>query len=298
MIPLLSALASLKAGVAVASLATFALVGAGLATPPVTSLATVTMVEGEVRVRSANGADVLAHEGRVLYARDELTTGPSGFAVITYADGSTVALEPVSAVTVEAVQTNTAGRVLILMAQTAGRAWYTIASALSPNSRFEVRTPATAAVVRAGSTVQVEVDAVRGTGITTLSGAAEANAGGTAVGVAAGHSTVVPPGSTPAPPAAIAATVAQPLHRTVASDPVTPSPTPAPVLPKLALPNLPVAQVLRQPRDRSRDDDDERFASREDDEDDSAAVRDGSDGSRDDDSDSEDSRDEDSDSDD
>jgi hypothetical protein len=255
----LDALASLKAGLGVAAVATFALIGAAVSTPAPTALATVTLAQGEVQVLQSDGGSASAWEGRALYAGDRVWTGPTGVAVITYSDGSTVALDPGSEVSIEMLETTTAGRMVVLMVQTAGRAWYTITSALSPNSRFELRTPATAAVVRAGSTVQVEVDSNGDTGITTLSGNVETIAAGAAVQVAAGQRTVVPAGSTPAPVTSALQTPVQPApvaaETNLPSNDVEGGQESLALLPRVALPTLSASDDESSLEDESSDDD-------------------------------------------
>lgn len=207
---------SFRSVVAICALAALAVIGTGvtLSAPSVVNPATVMVVRDDVFVRHGLGAYLLASDGQMLGVGDRVRTGSGGAALITYFDGSTVRLEPDSEVVIEVMQINSTGRVIVLMIQTAGRAWYTIASALSPSSRYEVRTTATAAVVRAGSTVQVDVASSEETTVVALEAPVE---------------------TAPAPATVIAAV--SPV-RTVQLTQPTISPVSA-FVPKLDLPTLP-----------------------------------------------------------
>jgi hypothetical protein len=170
---------------------------------------------------------------RIVRSGDTVATDQSGRAVITYADGSTATLDPSSELTIEFVRT-TAGDYVVRVQQTIGRVWYAIAQTLGSGGRYEVRSAAMAAVIRAGSDVYVTVGDDGTTTVTTVTGSVETSAGGDTVTVLAGTSTTVPgPGQTPAPLATPSASPApaapeSPAKAAFVAPLATASPTPAP----------------------------------------------------------------------
>jgi hypothetical protein len=233
------AVPSFRTVVVLCALAAFAAVATGitLSVPSTVSPATVGVLREDVFVRHGSEGYALAYDGEMLRVGDRVRTGPTGIALITYFDGSTVTLDPDSEIAIELLEISSTGRVIVLMFQTAGRAWYSITSALSPSSRYEVRTAATAAVVRAGSTVQVEVADAGDTTVAALDGGVDTGAGGSTVSVTSGRQTVIATGATPAPPTPATAT---PPPSVALAEPTTP-PTSggSGLVPKLALPTLP-----------------------------------------------------------
>jgi hypothetical protein len=141
----------------------------------------------------------------VLRGGDAVRTDATGRALLTYADGATLVIEPNSEIVIESLEQS--GRdVIVLISQTAGRVWYQLSRGMSQTARYEIRSGALAAVVRAGSTVEVAVAADGSTTVTTAEGVAQASAGGSTVAVTTGTSTTVTPSGTPAPLAPSSAT--------------------------------------------------------------------------------------------
>jgi hypothetical protein len=176
----------------------------------------------------------LADDSVVLRDGDAVRTDASGRAYITYADGTTLVVEPNTELAIDVSEKD--NDLLVLITQNAGRVWYQISRTLSPDARYEVRSGSLAAVVRAGTTVAVDVT-TDGTNVTAIEGAADATSGGQTVTVTAGNGTTVASGS--APSTAAPATVTPPPINPVAYQP---APTPAPVA-TLPLPTIPVAST-------------------------------------------------------
>ena len=84
----------------------------------------------------------------MLQQGDVIRTGEGAHAVLTFFDGSVIELEPDSEIRVETLQATSAGDLLMTMQQTIGRSWHVVSRTLTPNSKYEVRTPAATATVR------------------------------------------------------------------------------------------------------------------------------------------------------
>jgi len=164
----------------------------------------------------------------VLSAGDAVRTDATGRAYITYADGTSLVVEPNSdlVITVSAQDSD----LLVLVTQNAGRVWYQISRTLSPSARYEVHSGSLAAVVRAGSTIQVDVTS-DGTTVTAVEGTVDTSSGGSTVTVTAGTGTSVASGQ---PPVALAPTIV--------TLPSLPSATPQPFV-AAPIASLPVATL-------------------------------------------------------
>jgi len=118
--------------------------------------AVLTLVSGDVVVGHPGHELVAAAAGEVIAAGDTIRTGPEATAEITYFEGSSVRIEAGTELVIEALATETDGGTVIAMAQAIGRTWHVVTKLLTPSSRYEVRTPASAASVR-GTIFAVEV---------------------------------------------------------------------------------------------------------------------------------------------
>jgi hypothetical protein len=198
---------------------------AGLAVAPRESAAAATLTVLDPRVFARHGAAAYqpAVTGVALRAGDAVRTDATGRALVLYIDGSTVTLDRLSEL--EILSVDMSGRnLIVLMLQTAGRAWYVVQSALATNSRYEIRTPAAAAVVRAGSSVEVEVDANGATTFTAIDGEITATAQNERVALPRGSRARFSPPSSPAPTAGPSPT---PTPEAGASPTASPTPTPS-----------------------------------------------------------------------
>jgi hypothetical protein len=137
-----------------------AIVAGGLALTQDRGAASATMLDvytGTVEVAHAGADFADAVDGQVLGAGDRVRTGPDGEALITFFDGSTLALDPSSAVSLEELAAERSGSIAIVIAQTAGRTWSSVQKLAQADSRYEIRTPALAATVR-GTAFEVDVE--------------------------------------------------------------------------------------------------------------------------------------------
>src|SRR5262249_6253793 len=88
------------------------------------------------------------------------------------------------------------------MQQNLGRSWHVVSRALTPNSKYEVRTPSTTASVR-GTAFLVTVQQNGSTNLQTVDGLVHASGAGAAVEIPPGFQTKVDVGDQPdAPPPA------------------------------------------------------------------------------------------------
>ncbi len=110
---------------------------------------TLGIVDGTVFMKhvAANSFDI-AVDGQTLYAGDVIRTDTDSRAVLTYFDGSITEVEPSSEIVVEQLSATAGGDFVVVIRQTAGHTWHVVGHALSPNSRYEVRTPSATASVR------------------------------------------------------------------------------------------------------------------------------------------------------
>jgi hypothetical protein len=92
-----------------------------------------------------------ASDGDVVRAGMTLRTSASGYAVITYFDGSTVSMDPDTTLTVSTVGSDPDGTKTILMRQDLGRTWHVVQRLLTGSSRYQVTTPTMTASVRGTS---------------------------------------------------------------------------------------------------------------------------------------------------
>jgi hypothetical protein len=181
---------------------------------------------------------------QVIRSGDTIATDRTGRAVVTYPDGSTALLEENSSLTIEFVQTS-AGDYVVRMQQTLGRVWYAISRAVASGSRYEVRSPGMASVIRAGSDSYVSVSPSGETTVVTIAGTVDTTAGGVDVSLHAGSSTTVSaPGATPStnPPAPSTPTpTSAPTATATPAGTWAPSPTSGFVPPVATLPPLPTS---------------------------------------------------------
>jgi hypothetical protein len=168
------------------------------------SSSTLEVLDGAVAVSRDGNTFVMGQDGDMLQEGDVIRTGDGAHAVLTFFDGSVIELEPDSEIRVETLQATSAGDLLMTMQQTIGRSWHVVSRTLTPNSRYEVRTPAATAAVR-GTAFLVTVTPQGLANVQTTDGVVGMTGGGQEVLVPAGLQSNVPPGgvpepTTPAPP--------------------------------------------------------------------------------------------------
>lgn len=165
---------------ALAALA-IALVLGGGGTPATAS--TLTVFDGEVH--RLDGVEWKSmRDGDELEAGVRMRTGAAGYALITFPDGSTVALDPLTELTIETLAV--APR-RIEVRQQSGRLWHDIMHDETDGSRFVVLTP-DARVEVLGTVFETTVDASTGqTDVATVDGEVRVVAGEHAVPVGRGE---------------------------------------------------------------------------------------------------------------
>jgi hypothetical protein len=127
-------------------------VGSGAVLAPettaLTSMTTLTVVDGHVAIHHRDGDFASAHEGDVVAAGDVIRTGKGASAEITYFDGSSLRLEGSAELRVERLRTEQGGATAVGVMQTLGRAWDVVTKLTSGGSRYDVRAPSSTASVR------------------------------------------------------------------------------------------------------------------------------------------------------
>jgi len=165
--------------------------------------AILTVISGDALTRAPGTGFASAADGALLFVGSTIRTSADARAVITLFEGSTVELEPASDITIEEAALRS-GATIVLLAQSLGRSWHVVTHLASPDSRYEVRTPAATASVR-GTAFEVAItDDATGptTTVTTTEGlVATADAAGTReVLVIPAQTTTVRANAAPEPP--------------------------------------------------------------------------------------------------
>jgi len=177
-------------------------VAAQVQTPAQSALraaAILTVISGDVLMRSAGADFSSAADGSVLYVGSTIRTGADARAIITLFEGSTVELEPASDITIEGASMRN-GSTIVELAQSLGRSWHVVTHLTTADSRYEVKTPAATASVR-GTAFEVVVEDGATTVTTTEGRVATADAAATSeVLVLPEQTTTVHANSAPEPP--------------------------------------------------------------------------------------------------
>lgn len=139
----------------VAGVALYAVAGGGRAEA---NAATVSVVKSALEAQKAGGAFSVALDGEVLLPGDQVRSDGVGRGFLTFFDGSTIEVDPGAKVAITELSRGGDGSIVIRVEQTLGRSWVNVQRFANPNSRFEVKTPATTAVVR-GTAFEIIVEA-------------------------------------------------------------------------------------------------------------------------------------------
>src|SRR5437870_3151564 len=167
--------------------------------------ATLAILNTAIDGSRSGGSFAPALDGEVYKSGDLVRANTDGRAVLTFFDGSSLSVDPGSQVKVVALNRVSADGIQVTIEQSLGRSWSSVQKLKTPDSRYEVRTPSTVAVVRGtGFLTFVQQLASGGTQTTyqvdegTL--LVSATAGGT-VSVPAGNQVTIAEGA-PAPASA------------------------------------------------------------------------------------------------
>jgi hypothetical protein len=169
--------------------------------------------------RGGTGEFAPALDGDLLASGDVVKSSTAGRAVLTFFDASTVTVETGSSVRVTTHNHHANGGIQATNEQTLGRTWSSVSKLKTPDSKFEIKTPTSTAVVRGTSFEVNVVQLPDGTTQVTYKAdegelAVTANAGGT---VAVPANTQVSIATNQAAPAAATPTPPSPTLRVTAS---------------------------------------------------------------------------------
>ena len=98
--------------------------------------------------RGGSGDFVTSLDGDILTTGDVVKSSTAGRGVLTFFDGSTLAVETGSQVKVTTLNHLDAGGIQVVIEQALGRSWSSVSKLKTPDSKFEIRTPTSTAVVR------------------------------------------------------------------------------------------------------------------------------------------------------
>ena len=161
--------------------------------------------------RGGTGDFNLALDGDLLSNGDVVKSSTLGRAVLTFFDGSTLTVETGSQVKVTTLNRLASGGIQLTIEQTLGRSWASVQKLKTPDSKFEIKTPTSTAVVRGTAfetnvvqlpdgTTQVTYKTDEGTVAVTANGGGTTNVtANTQVTIATNQPAPAAP--TPTPPA-------------------------------------------------------------------------------------------------
>jgi len=126
--------------------------------PTLQPVAILTVISGDVLMRTTTGDFTSAMDGALLFVGTVLRTSADARALITLFEGSTMELDPASDVTIEGATAHGGSTI----AQALGRGWHVVTRLTSADSRYEFKTPAATASVRGIDLELVAADSVPG----------------------------------------------------------------------------------------------------------------------------------------
>ena len=119
--------------------------------------ATLAVLNTEITAqRGATGDFATALDGDLLASGDVVKASADGRAVLTFFDGSSLTVDPGSVVRVSTLDRLENGGIRVVIEQTLGRTWASVAKLKTPDSKFEVKTPTSTAAVR-GTAFETDV---------------------------------------------------------------------------------------------------------------------------------------------
>jgi len=161
----------------------------------------LTVFDGTVQLRHANGAYAPALNGAFVAAGDSVRTAAGGHAALSFFDRSIVVFEPNTELTIVSLNTSDRQNVSVVMRQTDGTTWHVIDHPLPATATYEVITPTADATVH-GTAFQVVVGS-QGSDIVTTDGVVTVVGSGQTVAVSAGQMTTIAAQTAPTAPKAI-----------------------------------------------------------------------------------------------
>ena len=110
--------------------------------------ATLAILNTAIDGSRSGGTFAPALDGEVYKSGDLVRANTDGRAVLTFFDGSSLSVDPGSQVKVLALNRVPGDGIQVSVEQTLGRSWSAVQKLKTPDSRYEVKTPSTTAVVR------------------------------------------------------------------------------------------------------------------------------------------------------
>ena len=174
--------------------------------------ATLAILNTAIEGSRAGAAFSPALDGELYATGDLVRANTDGRAVLTFFDGSSLSVDPGSQVKVVALNRMADDGIQVTIEQSLGRSWQSVQKLKTPDSRYEVRTPSTSAVVRGtGFLTLVQPLAAGGTQTTY-----QVDEGALQVNATAGGSVNVPAG--------MQVTIAEGAQAPASATPIPPSP--------------------------------------------------------------------------
>lgn len=216
------------------------------------STCTLTCDTGAVEIREAGSDDWDdVEDGAVLQAGTRIRTTAISEALLTFFNGSTFKLEPNTDILIEQLECDENRHTVIVIRQWIGTTWSRVVEMVDPGSRYEIRTPSAAALVR-GTYFMVKVDETGSTTVKVIEGEVivtglvedtkesedEAYDEEHEILVPAGYRVIITRGS-PLPPSEkipVDSSHSDIQPEESAFDPSTPTPAPSPTIPYLDKP--------------------------------------------------------------
>jgi hypothetical protein len=175
----------------VAAVGAFLYFPRGGATTSAQNAATLAVLNTAIEGARAGAAFTPALDGEIYATGDLVRANVEGRAVLTFFDGSSLSVDPGAQVKVVALNRVSTDGIQVTVEQSLGRSWQSVQKLKTPDSRYEVRTPSTTAVVRGtGFLTSVQQLTTGGTQTTY-----QVDEGSLQVNATAGGSVTVPAGS-------------------------------------------------------------------------------------------------------
>lgn len=180
----------------------------GASTASATNAATLAILNTAIEGSRSGAAFAPALDGEIYATGDLVRANVDGRAVLTFFDASTLSVDPGSQVKVIALNRLPGDGLQTTIEQTLGRSWSAVQKLKTPDSRYELRTPSTSALVRGTAFLTlVQTQPTGGTQTTYQvdEGALQvtANAGGTVTVTAGTQVTIAEGAQAPASPTPI-----------------------------------------------------------------------------------------------
>ena len=123
-----------------------------------TVAATLSILNTDITAqKGGSGSFLPALDGDLYKTGDVVQSSVNGRAVLTFFDGSTLTVDPGSIVRVTTLNRLDNGGIQLVIEQTLGRSWASVAKLKTPDSKFEVKTPTSTAAVR-GTAFETKVE--------------------------------------------------------------------------------------------------------------------------------------------